>query len=85
MWSRLKYWKGKTKILELNRTYVGKKVTEVEIVLFVAGENQPGTQLLAWIFFFTTLLKYTFSKIKQKEIILFEREGKMLIFMVYML
>ena len=44
--SRLKYQKGKTKILEINRTYIGKKVTEVEIVLFVAGENQPGTQLL---------------------------------------
>ena len=46
MRSRLKYQKGKTKILGIIRTYVGKKVTEVEIVLFVAGENQPGTQLL---------------------------------------
>ena len=38
MRSRLKYQKGKTKILGKIRTYVGKKVTEVEIVLF--GENQ---------------------------------------------
>ena len=53
--------------MEINRTTVGRKVTEVEIVLFEAGENQPGTQLLVWIKKFFNSIKIYMQQSKKKR------------------